>query len=435
MWGRHYLRVFSEHPDCEVVGLVDRARERRQEFAARYHVQAQFDTVEELLAETVPDIVSAVVPVSQNYPVVKACAEAGVRVVSCEKPISAVLWEADAMVELCRRRGTLLGCGQAAWATPYMPQVIRWVHEGHIGNLTGAAIPAGLPAEVSGAGCVQLAALRILTRRDAEWVEGWELPPVPGYVAPDTPPIEADVPAYGRIGLSGGLVCDVPEPEGDKHAPTFMSATGENGQIWLARPQPVLIQGTGPRSTPAFPDFLDEPADDFFSGSILRLLHAFDRAEEPLSSGDDYRRALEIAIAFKLSAARNHERVALPLPDRSHRLLPHPYRLHGGDVAGWQSIGYSGPPRVPVELHAVADFDELSSVSHRDMRRLLKAIEPSDLAIALVGCSEIMRRRCMMGLHGGQRSSVRKHMDAVGKATPEQIQEARERIVRLARQL
>ncbi len=435
MWGRHYLRVFAEHPDCEVVGLVDQARERRQEFAARYNVQAQYDTVEELLSHTVPDIVAAVVPVSQNYPVVKACAEAGVRVVSCEKPISAVLSEADAMVELCRERGTLLGCGQAAWATPHMPQVIQWVHAGNIGRLTGAAIPGGLPVEVSGAGCVQLAVLRLLTQQEAAWVEGWELPMVTGYVAPDTPPLQADVPVYGRIGLSGDIVCEVPQPGDEAHPATLVAVTGENGRVWLARPRPVLIQGTGARSGPVFPEFLDEQPDDFFSGSILRLLKALDTGEEPLSSGDDYRKALETAIAFKLSAADGHRRVSLPLPDRSHRLLPHPYRLYGGDVAGWQSIGYPGPPRVPLDLNAVAEFDELTSVSYQDIRRLFKAVEPADLALALLDAPKIMRKRAVMGLPAGLKAAVQEQMEALSQATPEEIEKAKDRIVALARRL
>jgi len=435
MWGRHYLRVFAEHPACALVGLVDRARERRQEFAQRYGVTAQYDDIEELLADTVPDIVAAVVPVSQNYPVVKACAEAGVRVVGCEKPISAVLAEADAMVELCRQRGTLFACGQAAWAAPYMPQVIRWIHAGNIGRLTGVAIPGGLPVEVSGAGCVQLAALRLVTQMDAAWVEGWELPPVPGYVAPGTEPLEADVPAYGRVGLDGGIACDIPAPAAEGHPPVFMSVRGESGQVWLGHPRPVLIQGSGPAAVPVYPEFLDDEPDDFFRGSILRLLDAFDTGQEPLSSGADYRHALEIAIAIKLSAANDHQRVSLPLADRSRRLLPHPYRLYGGDVAGWQSIGYPGPPRLPLELRAVSNFDELSAVSFQDIRRLLQAVAPADLALALQGTEPIMRRRAMMGLPEPLRRKVRQALEEVGEVTAKQIEAAQQRIVATARTL
>ena len=90
-WGRYYLRTYASHPRCQIVALVDRARDRRQAFADKYGVSQVFDSVEELLARDVPDIVSAIVPVTQNLPVVRACAEAGVRVVSCEKPLAVQL--------------------------------------------------------------------------------------------------------------------------------------------------------------------------------------------------------------------------------------------------------------------------------------------------------------------------------------------------------
>ena len=124
-WGRYYTRAYAAHPNCTIVGLVDRARERRDAIAQRYGVEKVYDDLDDLLAAEVPDIVSAVVPVGQNYPCVTACARAGVRVVSCEKPISHELHEADEMIRICREHGTLFGCAQAGWATPYMPEVVE----------------------------------------------------------------------------------------------------------------------------------------------------------------------------------------------------------------------------------------------------------------------------------------------------------------------
>lgn len=115
----------------------------------------------------------------------------------------------------------------------------------------------------------------------------------------------------------------------------------------VCSPRPVLIQGRGASASPVFPGFFDDPLpDSFFVPLIEGLIRAFDTGEDSRCSGHDYRQVLEIAIAFKQSAARNHQRLALPLADRSLRLLPHPYRLRGGDLAGWQSIGYTGPPPV-----------------------------------------------------------------------------------------
>jgi len=80
-WGRHYLRAFAEREDCEVI-LVDRAGERARQFADHHGVEKVLESLDDLLAGPVPDVVSAILPVSQTYGAVMACAEAGVRAIS-----------------------------------------------------------------------------------------------------------------------------------------------------------------------------------------------------------------------------------------------------------------------------------------------------------------------------------------------------------------
>ena len=58
-----------------------------------YGIDAQFDTVDDLLNAVVPDIVSIILPTQRNPPAVVSCCKAGVRVLSCEKPISISLRE------------------------------------------------------------------------------------------------------------------------------------------------------------------------------------------------------------------------------------------------------------------------------------------------------------------------------------------------------
>ena len=118
-WGRHYTRAYVARPDCDVV-LVERAEERGRIFAAHYGIETVYGSVEELLAREVPDVVSAILPVAHTHDVVIACAEAGVKVVSCEKPIDCDLARADETVRICQERGTLFGCGTAMWMWPYI---------------------------------------------------------------------------------------------------------------------------------------------------------------------------------------------------------------------------------------------------------------------------------------------------------------------------
>ena len=283
-----------------------------------------------------------------NPDAVISCAEAGVKVVSCEKPIAVAFTQADEMVRICRERGTVFGCGSVYSGVPYLLETINWIGTENIGRLTGAAIPGGLPQEVSGGGCVQLTLMRLLTGMDVEWVEGWTLSPASGCMPPSgVAEIEFDCPAYGRLGLSGGIICEIHAPRTDRTVSCPVAVSGEAGKVWLASPRPVFIQGHGVASMPASPEFFDTlTPEDFFTRRINLIMRAVDAGEEVLDSGHGYRRALEIAIALKHSAQHNHQRIVLPLEDRSLRIFPHPYRLRGGDVAGWESIGYKGPPHV-----------------------------------------------------------------------------------------
>ncbi len=71
-WGRYYLNAFDSHPDCRVVGLVEKPGKRRDIFASHYAINNVYDSVDDLLQVEVPDIVSAVVPVSVNPYIVQA---------------------------------------------------------------------------------------------------------------------------------------------------------------------------------------------------------------------------------------------------------------------------------------------------------------------------------------------------------------------------
>ncbi|MEE2658719.1 MAG: Gfo/Idh/MocA family oxidoreductase [Candidatus Latescibacterota bacterium] len=347
MWGRGYLRAAVAHSECDVI-LVDSALKRRDAFAEHYGIAHVADSWQQLLERETPDIACCILPVALAPEAVIACAEAGVRVVSCEKPIAIELGEADRMVEACRSRRIPFGCGTAYWEVPRLAELSRWLTDGHLGALTAVAIPGGLPVEVSGAGCVQFTHLRGLTGLEVEWVEGSELPPVDSYRAPEASDVEVDCPAYGRIGLVGGVICEVLKPRAENHIPCRVSATYENGQVFLQRPEPIIIEGTGAEASPVRPDFVEQLCPSGREPVFQRLVDAVRNSDtEVACSGHDYRQALEIAIAFKRSASRGGQRVPLPLDSRNYRIYPHPYRMRGGDVAGWESIGYDGPP--PVE--------------------------------------------------------------------------------------
>ena len=74
-------------------------------FAAPYTIPTVYSSVEAKLANEVPDVVSVILPVAQIHDVAIACAEAGFKVVSCEKPIDYELARADETVPVYSERG------------------------------------------------------------------------------------------------------------------------------------------------------------------------------------------------------------------------------------------------------------------------------------------------------------------------------------------
>lgn len=343
-WGRRYTWAYANHPEAELVALVDTARDRRQVFAERYGIPQQFDSVDELLASEVPDVVANILPVSAAPDAVIACAEAGVKAVSCEKPMAARLSDADRMVDTCRERNISFACGTALWEVHHLQQIGAWVQAGNIGRITSAATDGFLAQgdQVSGLGCVILNFLRFATGDEAEWVEGWTIPE-------EAAQADEDCAAYGRIGMSGGYVYEARQevPEAGAHK---LALFGDKGALWMTGGAgTVLIQGTGTDARPVTPAFMDGDIGETTPGgsalpvvdSLLRSARVSGDAE---CSGHDYRQVLEIAAAMKVSAREGNRRVELPLEDRSVQVLPIPYRWHGGDVTGWDVIGREGTP-------------------------------------------------------------------------------------------
>ena len=78
-----------------------------------------------LLDDIAVDIAAIVTPSRFYKDAVIACAEAGVKGVSCDKPIAAVLSDADEMVEVCASRGVVFAGGNLQRAMNELQEAAR----------------------------------------------------------------------------------------------------------------------------------------------------------------------------------------------------------------------------------------------------------------------------------------------------------------------
>lgn len=115
--GRHHARVYSQLPECELVGVVDADPARREQVAQKHGCRA-FETVEQLLAEGI-DAASVAVPTTYHRTVAEPLLKADVACL-IEKPLAGDAATAKAIKETAERTGAVLMVGHIERFNPIM---------------------------------------------------------------------------------------------------------------------------------------------------------------------------------------------------------------------------------------------------------------------------------------------------------------------------
>jgi predicted dehydrogenase len=107
--GQHHARIYAEHPDVELVAVVDRDLDRAREIATRHKARAIADYKE---LEAVPDLaaVSIAVPTVAHYELADYFLNRGVHCL-VEKPITNTVVHAAALVSLAKQKKLILQVG------------------------------------------------------------------------------------------------------------------------------------------------------------------------------------------------------------------------------------------------------------------------------------------------------------------------------------
>ena len=327
--GQQYAEAYSDFPETEIVALAEHNPERRKAVGERFGVKALYADAESLLRDVVPDVAAVVTPTKYYKDAVIACAEAGVKGVSCDKPIAAVLADADEMVRVCEERGVVFAGGNLQRAMSEVREAAKRIHSGALGEVEGVALH-GWGIQISGGGCQHISVLRLFTGAEVDEVIAWATPQEALESGCDDGLI-----VNGRFQLSNGMDC-----------PVYGKETPYRGiELWTDRAlvrwdwgPPEILEGydaAGARVR-VDPQFAEYPwRKHYYLGTSIRsFLSAIETGSELWVSGHDLRQALEAAVAAVHSARLGSVPVKLPLEDRSLSLLPSRYRWLGGDATG-----------------------------------------------------------------------------------------------------
>lgn len=317
-----YCHAPSYHASDKValVAGADPHNEQRALFGERWNISANhlYADYREMLAQEKPDIVSICTTARLRPQIVADVARAGVKAIWAEKPIAFSLAEADAMVNICREQGVVLACNCARRWNPYFSTARRLIEAGELGDLL--QVTAYGQCGLSHNGSHLIDTVRYLAGGQVTWAWG-------EMESDEAAASDNDLMGNGYLAFDNGVRAYL---RGLPTGAAFweFDVIGTRGRVRLAADCTevewiqVVEGGQRNRGVPARLPF---PMPPIMRGMGLiivdDLIHAIETGEAPRCSGEDGRAALEVAIALRESHRRSGSKVALPLADRSLKIL------------------------------------------------------------------------------------------------------------------
>ena len=118
---------------CELVGVCDREDLMARQLAERFGAQRYFVDLEELLRETMPDVVHITTPPQSHLEIARRCLERGCHVY-VEKPLTVNVREAESLIEAAEDAGRLLTVGHDGQFSPVSRELRELVGRGYLGE-------------------------------------------------------------------------------------------------------------------------------------------------------------------------------------------------------------------------------------------------------------------------------------------------------------
>ena len=130
-------------PRLDLVAGADILPEKRDAFAQRWGVKALYEDYLEMIDKERPDLVAICTKGVLHADMIVAVAEAGVKMIFCEKAIACSLKEADAALDACRKNNVSLNTGVLRRFIPLYAKMRELIDAGEIGKPAAVVHYAG----------------------------------------------------------------------------------------------------------------------------------------------------------------------------------------------------------------------------------------------------------------------------------------------------
>ena len=301
--GTHF-QTYSEHPRIDMVAGSSRDEGRRKRFEQRSGARTYADW-RRMIEQEQFDIVSVATYTPVHAEITMACAERGIPVIYCEKPLATYLDDAEKMIADCAKAGSLLVINHNRRFNPNTRKLAGFLKEEPLGKLTSVNLqwPAGRFGNV---GSHQFDMLRMVLGQEVVAVSGT----LDQSRKPDCRGQQFHDPGgWGVVRMEDGLMVTVDAADYNAMTPEFR-INGERGRVILKGFDDVLIEFWN-GSTESWPSV---------RGKVSGMKTAADEIVQHLDGvatfpypGEQAYGTHETITAFHASHARQGAWVELPL--------------------------------------------------------------------------------------------------------------------------
>ena len=318
--------------DTELVATYSRDMGRAEGFAKKHGFLAAYDSLEKLLGDSRVDAVFIASPNHLHGAYTQMAANAGKHVL-VEKPMALTVNEGLEMVRTCRAKGVRLGVGFQLRYHPGHAEASRLVREGVLGNIALAQVQIGggtrgeqvraprtglsewwdHPEMVGGAATMIGSGIHSLD--DLHFILGQTVTELAAITDGQTAATPLESLAAMCLRFDGGAVATlccssrVPDFKND------VTIYGTDGRIVLTESRPTFagsleVSSETVNSTESYgPDPLA-----LFTWQTEAFNRAIQRDEDPLASGIDGLKAVQVTVAMIESASTGRTVKLEPLP-------------------------------------------------------------------------------------------------------------------------
>jgi predicted dehydrogenase len=287
--GRHHARVYSEMPDCELVGVHDIDAGRAETVAGRFGTRP-FGELDALLAAV--DAVTVAVPTPLHHEIGLRCLAAGCDTL-IEKPVAPSLAEADDIIAAAVAGGRVLQVGHIERYNPAVAAMTERVSRpGFIEvDRLGSLVPRSLETDV----------VLDLMIHDIDIVHALTGDEVVEVRAVGVPVLtEAIDFANARLELSGGCIANLTASRVSvnriRKVRVFQPEAYLSVDYTAQTVQHYRLVRTDGKPSGIEADKIDASGEEPLLRQLRDFVDCCERRAEPLASGGAARRALQTAL-------------------------------------------------------------------------------------------------------------------------------------------